>query len=227
MKYGIDMKLLQVLIFMIVLQVCSNAQSIQFGILRAEVSANLTQVSIQYEIKGDATLNQLPFRAIGWNQDQIEQVRVKINEKEIPLNLQMLNQRVAMGNMALKPTLSALKGQTFEVTYELSMGAQKGRLTIPVVFPDLQAEGSNNSFFSSTIRLEESYVLDAVFPAMTWKEDKTKNDYHFELQVIPAWVKFHCYKGQIPFWRLERIVDVFVILVLLGLLLIGWKKIKL
>ena len=82
--------------------------------------------------------------------------------------------------------------------------------------------------FQAVIQLSEEYSLRSVFPAMRWKIDQqaAKSIYSFKLQTIPAWIKFKVFKGSPPLFSLELLVDLGVGLVLILLMLVGWKKLK-
>ena len=97
-----------------------------------------------------------------------------------------------------------------------------------IVFLSLDADSPNIYIQDADIQLPTEYSLQSIFPAMKWDKENQQSysRYYFNLQTIPAWIKFKIFRGSLPLFSLELLVDLGVGLVLILLMLVGWKKLK-
>lgn len=217
-------KLIVIILFLhgaIVVGKCNNLQS---AVMEAKVDDSTIQVIIQYELTVSKETNQIPFRLIEGDLATLSNLKVIMDGTTFPFELQSENARVKTGTLSFKKALTIGQSYRIKVEYQLNKGVLDKRLTIPVLFPDVTPIQADASFFTAQLWLPDQYVLESIFPAMRWT--KKEGIYTFDLQVIPAWVKFDCYSGKLPLFGLERLVDVGVMVVLLGLIFVGWKKLK-
>ncbi len=190
-----------------------------------------TMVRITCQIHLDSDVDRIPLRVVADERIALLNPKALIGGDTFEIDLKQINQRVARGNilgLRLSKSDSLL---TLSIHYDLEglVWNKKSVVTlIPVLFVDWKAEQASVDAFSAHLRLPKQYSLRSIFPAMIWKKkaDEDTDVYSFSLQTLPAWISCKIYIGPQPFFSLERLVDLGVILILLALMIIGWKKLK-
>lgn len=101
-------------------------------------------------------------------------------------------------------------------------------LTLPIVYPDMPSESNIATLFSASLELPENANIYEQFPTQTWsiKSTPPTKVHQLSLPAIPSVITLNRGTGPQPFFSTLRIVGGFIILVLLILLVLGWKKIK-
>lgn len=102
------------------------------------------------------------------------------------------------------------------------------KLTIPVVYPDISSAADINDLFTAAIEIDSKWKIHKNFPAQTWSIENADQStvHHLSLQAIPSVITLKGSTEAKPMFSMMNLVDGAVILVLLVLLLFGWKKLK-
>lgn len=179
----------------------------------------------------DAGTNRIPLRMIGGENSALEIGLIRVEGREFSYELTNTNAKVQEGAILMRRPFIIDKEVEVIIDYKLGRidpEKEKHKLLLPLLFVDLEPGSTTSDTFDATISLSKEYALKGIFPAMKWEklEEGDLDVYSFSLQVIPAWVSFNLYKGQLPLFALEQVVDISVLLVLLVIFLVGWRKMK-
>ncbi len=196
-------------------------------LVQLEKEVDYLKVEITSTITVDSGALFIPLRVIGNGLEQLRNVEALIEMNKYQLELDRQNDRVAMAKIPFIPDIAADKPIELILTYQAPRGNSQ-KITVPVLFVDWKPEAASEDIFSAFIDVPEGYSLTSIFPSMRWKKEVAgkEYDYSFSLQSIPAWIKFKIYKGAFPLVTLDRLIDFGVLLVLLILILVGWRRLK-
>ena len=185
----------------------------------------VARVTFTYQLEQEGGSISLPLRMIGFRKGEIQNVRVETDTGFDSVLLKAKDHNVAVGQIELSSAQSQDSLATLVLSYELPFS---NRMTIPILLVDTEIVAARQASFQAQIKVPNDYAIRSVFPAMRWKANQRKEGkvYQFEMQAIPAWIKFRVFEGKAPFWSLERVIDWGIILLLVGLIAFGWKLFK-
>lgn len=199
--------------------------------VQLEESTDRIVVTINCRVSLDSEIEQIPVRIVGDESIQILDPTLLIQGQIYPIDLKYLNQRVAKANILGIDQIGRDSLMDILIQYQVSTEAFQKRsktITVPVLFIDWKPEAASADAFKAIVQLPEGYSLRPVFPAMQWKKAQgaSRSVYSFDLETVPAWVKFKVFRGSLPFFSLELLVDLGVITVLVFLMFLGLNKMK-
>ena len=213
-------------IWLFLLPFWSFGQQLEYTSLKVDATQHpdTMHISIYFETSSDGTAQALPLRIIGNDLNTIVDLRCVLGTVNFPLEIDIQgNQRVGTGTLNLPPSVE--KDGTLAFGFRYKWPIQGNTITIPILHPKLPAASAESDTFESLITLPKDKVLRSQFPAMSWQKELKEEqvEYSFQLQVLPAWIKFKVYDDKSPFWSLERMVDFGVLLTLIVLGILGWN----
>lgn len=196
-----------------------------------EGSSNTINVQITCQVRVDSEVAQIPVRVVADESIAIKNPIATIQNQDYKIDLKSINQRVAKGNILGLQFTGQDSLIDIIIRYELDgLDVKKTavKAIIPVLFIDWRPAQASADAFTAIIHLSKDQSLRSIFPAMNWKKHTTaeSDEYSFDLQTIPAWISFKLLEGEMPFFSIELLVDLGVILVLIILMAIGWQKFR-
>ena len=212
---------------MLCLSIALTAQENPAGINSVMVNAIVdddsrsVQVKLYYDLsvsKGETILKVLNFPSA-----PLSPVRAYVNGeiKDITFTQQ--------GKIASAPIHFNNSGKVgLQLNYEVPLGTNDPvTLIIPIVYPDMPASEASQDFFNASIVLE-GYQIHEAFPSNSWSVEKKDGWtlHELTLQAVPSMIKLKLGKGNKAMLSTLNLVDLAVIVILLILLALGWKKIR-
>jgi hypothetical protein len=99
---------------------------------------------------------------------------------------------------------------------------------IPIIYPNIASASNNAGLFTAAMKFPGTINLYEQFPAQTWSLEKAGNHnlHKLSLQAVPSVIKLTGGIEPQPMFSMLRLVDGFIIFILIILLFLGWKKIK-
>ena len=106
-------------------------------------------------------------------------------------------------------------------------------LAIPVMYPDLPALSAKEGTFKGTIKFCNPEMVLEAFPTNTWtimpyvdkQTQEQCREHVLSLQAIPSVIRLTI-GSEKPWFSTLGLVDLFIALILIGLLTMGWKQIR-
>lgn len=173
----------------------------------------------------------IPIRTVGIGLGDLKNIAVLVEDQYFQWKLEPVNDKVAEGNIRVPGGFFA--GNPIEVSFQYELGGQafEKRWTdwiIPVIYVNWKALENEQQAFQATLSLPKDLFIRSIFPATKWPRAEVQDSaqYQFNLQVIPAWLKFKVYDHKPSPFNLNLLIDLGVILAILLLVYLGWKKFR-
>lgn len=211
------------LCFSTILFAQENPAGLNSALLNAILEGEARSVQIKTSYDLNVSKGELTLKALNFPSAPLSPVRAYINSEKFDITFRQ------NGKIASAPLNFSTAGTIrLQLNYEVPLGqSDPFTLIIPVVYPDVAAREASQEFFNAAIQIKGFQIHEA-FPSATWTMD-TKGDWNLHqltLQAVPSMIKLKLGKGGRPLLSTLNLVDLAVILILVSLLIIGWKKIR-
>ncbi len=204
-----------------------TSDGIKGVLMNIKLEAASAEIQITYDLSlsesSDLQLKFLNFDAVPISDFQALVDGVMIKSSFMP------NGKMTTVKLLEQESFSAKGNSKLILNYQVPITSEdRFDLTIPVVYPDLSALNSDQEFFKGTLSTPEAYSIYELFPTSAWESQTTGfNIIHsMTLQALPSMIKVRGGSSPKPFLSTLGLIDAVVILVLIVLMGLGWKKIK-
>ncbi len=204
--------------------------------LASQESTNIIRSSLRADIKKDDAIevdlqflisaNQdtiVDLKALSFENSSISNLKCFLNEIEIAIEFQK-TKKIFSGRLKLEEG----EDQVLQFIYQLPLVSLDTKLVLPLIYPELPTVDPEQELFHGWLRIYRPLEVFEAFPTAGWqvKPESVFADHDLLLQAIPSIITLQLGEGDKPFFSVMRLVDGFVILLLIGLMVAGWKKIR-
>lgn len=165
------------------------------------------KVTLDYRLSFEDSILQIPLKALCHRETAIENVVINLNGQILEITFDDRKFPLITGNLILLETIQRRKESRLIILYEVKS------TVVPLLLVDWKPKEAKPQSFQAKISLPKSYFIFETFPTIPWNHQSSEyaEQYNFDLQVIPAWIKWQARKGAIPFLTFYRKIDLFVI----------------
>ncbi len=219
------MGLKQILIVLLIFNCTLQAQS-QSTITHFEVDViwdGLTdQVSVVEAIQfsDNPSISQITLQSLNLKKATIQHLSIKLNDNSVDASLERSE------NGLLEASVESNKLVKMEISYQANIHSEE--ILVPLIFLPLNSLSTDENLFSATLTIPASYKLIESFPTINNDEvvEADMRIYDVQLPVIPSLIKMNLApKDKFQLGKTEML-DVFVLVVLIILGVVGWKNRK-
>ena len=186
-------------------------------------------VQITYDLKS-LTDSVIQLKALRFDGFELTGFAFRLDDKEPNQTVQLSgNERLLSADI---PTGLTAHGQDLQLRldYKLALVAPESVLDfrLPVIYPDMATVKPREGLFEAEVRLASFYQVYERFPTRTWTASAGHafTIHKLSLQSIPSMISMKGGTEKKPLLSVLNIVDALVILILVLLLTLGWKKIR-
>jgi len=186
---------------------------------KIELSSNTnTKVTLKYQL--DSLPATVGFRAIRFDDVVISNLSFSSENRTIEHVFDQSDFPLLTGRLRI---ISPKNIALITITYVVQ-SIDSANKSIPVVLLDLTPPQARNKVFTAEILYPSGYELQQSFPSIPWTESELRSE--FDMQVIPSLVKAKIIPLGSAGISPTTLIDVFVMISLLGLSYIGWRRLK-
>lgn len=200
-----------------------NIPGINSALLNAIVDPDSRSVQVKVYYDLNVSVGEIELKALNFPMAPIGPVRAFINGEKREISFE---QNGKITSASLEFGYSGNVG--LQLNYEIPLGASDPfTLIIPVIYPDIKATEARQDFFNAAVQVK-GYQIHEAFPTASWSME-TKGDWDMhslKLQAVPSMLKLKLGIESRPLLSTLNLVDMLVLLILITLLAIGWKKIR-
>lgn len=191
----------------------ANIQSISAKI---ELSSdNRTKVILQYQV--DSLPTNVGFRIIRFGE-------VEISDLTFTSKDGVLENTLVPGFPLMTGTLTLINPVKLITISYVVQSIESENKVIPIVLLVLKPPQAAKEVFSAGITYPDGYELQQSFPSLPWTETKLQST--FDMQVIPSVIKATLIPSGMAGLSPTTLIDIFVMISLLGLSYLGWRRLK-
>jgi hypothetical protein len=216
----------------------TRGQEVEGSLTEARVTAELTAVEAPIAIvaefrveRGEGT-GEIPFTVIRFGDTEISDMLGTLDGAPVPIRFRSGASSQSSGTLSLAGdgTTSGPRVVRFEYRVEgaWSGSGDRYRVTLPLIVVPWAPEEARPETFAADIIVPESLSLYGSFPTGELQPATSggRSHYRLSLQVVPSVLTLRASVGGPPLLTVTRVMDGFVILLLLAFGIFGWRYLR-
>ncbi len=215
-----------------------RGQEVEGSLTDARVTAELTAVGasiavvVEFRVEPGEETQAIPFTVIRFGDTQLSDVQGTLDGEPVPIRLQSGASSQSRGALSLSGDRMTSGPRLVRFEYQVD-GAWSGsgdryRVTLPLIVVPWAPEEARPETFAAEIIVPEMLSLYGSFPTGDLQPATTNGQSHYRLglQVVPSMLTLRASVGGPPFLTVTRVMDGFVVILLLAFGISGWRYLR-
>jgi hypothetical protein len=215
-----------------------RGQDVEGSLTEARVTAELTAVGAwiavvaEFKVQPGEGTREIPFTVIRFGDTEISDVQGTLDGEPVPIRIQSGASSQSRGALTLSGDglMSELRQVHFRYRVDggWSGSGDRYRVTLPLIVVPWAPEEARPETFAADIVVPESLSIYGSFPTGELRPATSggRSHYRLGLQVVPSVLTLRASVGGPPILTVTRVLDGFVVLLLLAFGISGWRYLR-